>query len=80
MSTAESSVFNNIDKNVTSSEKTASSKRIIYLDYLRVLATIAVITIHSSLIKWNEIDYMDKAYHATNLYNSISRWAVPVFL
>lgn len=54
--------------------------RIVYCDYLRVFATFAVMIIHiSAYVRDNmSIDTFD--WHVANVYGSISRWAVPVFV
>lgn len=54
--------------------------RIIYLDYLRVLATFAVIILHISATKWYDSQVHSLEWQAYNLYDSLVRWAVPVFV
>ncbi len=54
--------------------------RLIYLDYLRVFATIAVICIHVSGLNWSSTDVNSFAWQVYNFYDSISRWAVPAFV
>lgn len=54
------------------------SKRILYFDRLRIIAAIAVITIHccaKDSIKVNSFDW-----NVINTYNSLVQWAVPVFV
>lgn len=54
--------------------------RILYLDILRVLAIFAVITIHVTamdIIKVKDIGSFE--WWVSNIFNSISRWGVPVF-
>ncbi|GMQ60366.1 acyltransferase family protein [Vallitalea sediminicola] len=54
--------------------------RILYLDILRVMAILAVIVIHVTamdVIKVENIGRFD--WWVSNIFNSISRWGVPVF-
>lgn len=54
--------------------------RIIYLDILRILATIAVITIHVSAHHWYATSPVSYEWNVFNFYDSIVRWAVPIFV
>ena len=54
--------------------------RIVYFDYLRVLATIAVIILHVSSQNWYTTDVNGYDWKIYNFYNSIVRWGVPVFV
>lgn len=54
--------------------------RILYLDYLRILAMIAVITIHSSAHGWCLTDIHTVDWNVYNIFDSIVRWATPVFV
>ncbi len=51
--------------------------RILYIDMLRIISVLAVITINTSgsLFKNINVDWM-----AANLYDSFSRWSVPVMV
>lgn len=51
-----------------------------YIDVLRVVATFAVIMIHVSGQNWYFTDVNSFTWHAFNFYDSICRWAVPVFV
>ena len=57
-----------------------SNKRLIYLDYLRVLAAISVIVLHVSAKYFHSVDTHSLRWVAIVLYNSITRWGVPVFV
>lgn len=59
-----------------STEKT----RIEYLDFLRVFATIAVIIIHAVSKKWYSLDVHGYDWQVLNVYDSMVRWSVPVFI
>lgn len=55
-------------------------KRIAYLDHLRVVAIFAVIVIHVAAQNWYSQDVNTDAWKVFHFYDSISRWAVPVFV
>ena len=60
------------------SEKTA--RRVLYLDYLRILATLFVMLIHISA---QNLDYVEKnsyPWWAFQAVNQAARWAVPMFV
>ena len=54
-------------------------RKIIYLDILRILASIAVIAIHVAAQNWKYFTVDTYEWGAFNFYNSLSRWAVPIF-
>ncbi|MBR0534980.1 MAG: acyltransferase family protein [Clostridia bacterium] len=54
-------------------------KNILYLDVLRIIATFAVIAIHVVTLYWNDYDVSTYEWGAFNVFDSISRWAVPIF-
>ena len=54
-------------------------KKIMYLDILRIIASIAVITIHVAAQNWKYYTVDTFEWGAFNIFNSLSRWAVPVF-
>lgn len=56
------------------------SQRKIYLDYLRVLASIAVISIHVSATNWYATDIHGLDWQMFNMYDAVSRWGVPAFV
>lgn len=51
-----------------------------YLDYLRVMATIAVVMIHVSAQNWGNVPVMSSEWIIFNIYNRAAQWAVPMFL
>lgn len=55
-------------------------ERIFYLDVLRVLATFGVITIHVSAQNWYSTDIYSYEWNMFNIFDSLTRWAVPVFV
>lgn len=56
------------------------SSRKVYLDYLRVLATLAVITLHVAAQNWYSVGVETFSWKVFNFYDSIVRWTVPVFV
>ena len=54
--------------------------RILYFDILRVLATLAVITLHISVHNWYETDISSTQWMAYTMYDSLFRWSVPIFV
>lgn len=55
-------------------------QRTVYLDYLRVFATLAVIILHVAAQHWSVVDVASLDWQAFNFYDSIVRWTVPVFV
>ncbi len=54
--------------------------RIIYADILRIIATFAVIVIHVSASKWYHSPIREFNWQIYNLYDSLVRWSVPIFV
>ncbi|WP_432354341.1 acyltransferase [Sporosarcina sp. A2] len=56
-------------------------KRLVYLDWLRILAALAVVTIHVSAgVVMDDAQEYKSPWMAGNFYESLSRWAVPMFV
>lgn len=69
------------DAQVKKKKKTNwKNNRIEYLDLLRILASIAVVIIHICSSKWYAINSNTNEWSILNIYDSLSRWAVPVFV
>lgn len=64
----------------TASQPTVQAGRVLYLDCLRILATFAVMILHISAGYWHGSDPHGLTWQCFNLYNSLSRWCVPVFV
>lgn len=56
------------------------SRRVFYFDDLRVIATAAVVMLHVSSQNWYDLDPSSGQWQVLNIFNSLTRWAVPVFL
>ena len=54
-------------------------KRIVRYDILRVVACFAIILLHVSASYWNGVDVKGKDFFIITVYNSLTRFAVPVF-
>lgn len=57
-----------------------SADRTVYFDYLRVFATFAVMILHISAQNWYATDVNSFEWQVFNLFDSIVRWSVPVFV
>ena len=58
----------------------SGSQRVASYDVLRVAATFAVVALHLSAQHWADTDIYSTAWQAFNLYDSLVRWTVPVFV
>jgi len=56
------------------------SDRVVYLDILRIVATFAVIILHTAASKWYETPVNTFNWQVFNIYDSLVRWCVPIFL
>lgn len=61
-------------------EPVLTENRIAYLDYLRVIATAAVVMLHISIQGWDEVDVQSGQWMVYNVWNGLIRWCVPVFV
>lgn len=60
--------------------ETGKKERILYLDALRVLASVFVVMLHLSAQKFDGLAIGSADWTVLNCYNSLTRWAVPVFV
>ena len=56
------------------------NNREIYLDFLRVFASIAVIFLHVAAQNWYDVRLDTFEWNTFNIYDSLVRWAVPIFV
>lgn len=61
-------------------QEVVTQNRIIYADILRVLSMIAVIVIHVVATQFYKIEVRTYEWWMLNFFDSISRWAVPIFV
>ena len=54
-------------------------ERVLYADALRIVATFGIINIHTAASKWYSTPLQSVDWQAMNIYDSLVRWAVPVF-
>lgn len=57
-----------------------TTKHIVYFDYLRITAIIAIVVLHSASQNWYAADITSPTWNAFNIYDSLMRWGVPVFV
>ena len=55
-------------------------KRKVYCDYLRLVATFAVVFIHVAASNWSNVDVNEIQWQVFNIYDSLVRWGVPIFV
>lgn len=58
----------------------SNENRVVYLDILRVFAIIAVIMLHTSAQNWNATVPSSFEWNVFNIFESCSRWGVPIFV
>ena len=56
------------------------SDRVVYLDILRIVATLAVIILHTAASQWYKTPVNTYNWQVFNIYDSLVRWCVPIFL
>lgn len=64
----------------TKTETRLTNNRIEYFDFLRIFATVAVIVIHVAAQNWDKIGVNTFQWQLFNIWNSLVRWSVPVFV
>ncbi|MBR5217932.1 MAG: acyltransferase family protein [Oscillospiraceae bacterium] len=57
-----------------------NKERTLYFDCLRLLATYAVVVLHMAASNWYDSDVTTVQWQMMNLYDSLVRWSVPVFV
>ena len=55
-------------------------QRIVYFDYLRIIAIFAVVVLHFAAQNWDNIDVSSFEWQVFNLYDAVAAWGVPVFV
>lgn len=60
--------------------KNKNIQRIEYFDLLRILATFSVVMLHVSAQNWFNVNINSYEWKIFNIYDSITRWTVPVFI
>lgn len=58
---------------------TQNKKRIIQFEVLRVIVAFGVVMLHTSAQRFNE-SFLSAEWDARNLYDSLVRWSVPIFV
>lgn len=57
-----------------------NSSRVIYLDILRIIAAFFIVVLHTAVTSLDSFGTTSWEWNVSNFYDSISRWAVPVFV
>lgn len=61
-------------------KKNMQESRIFYLDLLRIISTLGIMILHLSSQYWYVVDPLSFEWKIFNVYDSCTRWAVPVFV
>ena len=61
-------------------DTTTAKKWVSYFDALRVLAALAVVFIHVAARRWASKDIDTIQWQASNFWDGVTRWAVPIFI
>ena len=61
-------------------EKQRTGQRVVYADLLRIAAMVAVIVLHVCGNNWQGEDIHSLDWHLLNVFDSLVRWCVPVFV
>lgn len=56
------------------------NNRVIYVDYLKVFASFAVVVLHVSSQNWYSCDVNTFEWQIFNIFDGLVRWSVPVFV
>ena len=51
-----------------------------YLDYLRIIASMTIVMIHTASGHWGDLPINGYEWNIINLFDAISRWGVPIFV
>lgn len=57
-----------------------SKNRVVYLDVLRIFSVFWMMVLHVAASKWSTVDVASTEWQAFNLYDSLARFCVPVFI
>lgn len=61
-------------------QKITTPEHVVYFDYLRIAAIIAIVFLHSSSQNWYTTDITSPYWQAFNVFDSLTRWGVPIFI
>lgn len=56
------------------------NQRVVYFDYLRIIAIFSVVVLHVTTVNWDSGDVRSFSWQVHNFYDAIVRWGVPVFV
>lgn len=63
-----------------SCDREKKTQRVLYLDYLRILATLFVVLIHISAQNLGAVEQYSYTWYVFYIVRNVCRWAVPVFV
>lgn len=61
-------------------DNTLKKNRVVYLDMIRIVATVAVVAIHVVSISWHKVKVDTPSWDLLNIIDSLCRWCVPCFV
>ena len=61
-------------------QKPTQKIRTVYLDYLKVLATFAVVIVHATSGSWSLVEPYSSDFVTLKFYNNLFSWTVPIFV
>ena len=61
-------------------QQSQTPTRIIYFDYLRIAAMSAIIVLHVAAQNLRAVSIASSAWNTFNIYDSLTRWGVPIFV
>jgi surface polysaccharide O-acyltransferase-like enzyme len=64
----------------TGNNRTLLPNRYIFIDLLRIAATFGVIVLHTAASKWYDTPVNSFNWQIMNIYDSLVRWTVPIFV
>jgi surface polysaccharide O-acyltransferase-like enzyme len=71
---------NVVPRGRTREEEIYPINRTFYVDLLRITATFGVIMLHVAASKWSDTPVTSADWQVMNIYDSLVRWTVPVFV
>jgi len=61
-------------------QNTPSSSRVLYADILRIVATFAIVVLHTATSEWYGAPVQSDHWLGLNFYNTLVRWGVAIFV
>ena len=61
-------------------QNTHSGSRVLYADILRIVATFAIVVLHTATSEWYGVSVQSDHWLGLNFYNTLVRWGVAIFI